>query len=50
VARGSRAFPDLPTLKALGFRGVEFYIWAELFVPRAVPKPGCGKVEWRGAF
>lgn len=33
------SFPDLPTFKELGFKDVEFYIWAGLFVPSATPEP-----------
>ena len=31
------SFPDLPTFKELGYRDVEFYIWAGLFAPRGIP-------------
>src|SRR5215212_10212759 len=31
-------FPDLPTFKELGYPNVEFYIWAGLFAPRALPE------------
>lgn len=33
------SFPDLPTFKELGYKDVEFYIWAGLFVPSATPEP-----------
>jgi tripartite-type tricarboxylate transporter receptor subunit TctC len=33
------SFPDLPTFRELGFRNVEFYIWAGLFAPSALPAP-----------
>lgn len=33
------SFPDLPTFKELGYADVEFYIWAGLFAPKAVPEP-----------
>jgi tripartite-type tricarboxylate transporter receptor subunit TctC len=33
------SFPDLPTFKELGYPDVEFYIWAGLFGPRALPEP-----------
>ena len=33
------SFPDLPTFKELGYRDVEFYIWAGLFAPSALPPP-----------
>jgi tripartite-type tricarboxylate transporter receptor subunit TctC len=32
-------FPDLPTFKEIGFKDVEFYIWAGVFVPAATPAP-----------
>ena len=34
-----RNFPDLPTFKELGYKDVEFYIWAGLFTPAGVPDP-----------
>src|SRR5258708_34524291 len=30
---------DVPTFIQLGFPGVEYYIWARLFVPRGTPPP-----------
>jgi tripartite-type tricarboxylate transporter receptor subunit TctC len=33
------SFPDLPTFKELGYKGVEFYIWAGLFAQSALPAP-----------
>jgi tripartite-type tricarboxylate transporter receptor subunit TctC len=33
------SFPDLPTFKELGYPNVEFYIWAGLFGPKALPEP-----------
>ena len=32
-------FTDLPTFMELGYKDVEFYIWAGLFVPSATPEP-----------
>ena len=32
------AFPDVPTLKELGY-DVEYYIWTGLFAPKSVPPP-----------
>jgi tripartite-type tricarboxylate transporter receptor subunit TctC len=32
------AFPDVPTLKELGY-DVEYYLWAGLFTPKATPPP-----------
>ncbi len=31
--------PELPTFKELGFKDVEFYIWAGVFAPAATPAP-----------
>src|SRR5260221_14026978 len=33
------SFPDLPTFRELGYRDVEFYIWAGLFAQSALPAP-----------
>src|SRR5262245_24441899 len=33
------AMPDLPTFKELGYKDVEFYIWAGIFAPAATPAP-----------
>jgi tripartite-type tricarboxylate transporter receptor subunit TctC len=33
------SFPDLPTFQELGFKDVEFYIWAGLFAQKALPAP-----------
>jgi tripartite-type tricarboxylate transporter receptor subunit TctC len=33
------SFPDLPTFRELGYKDVEFYIWAGVFVQRALPAP-----------
>ena len=33
------AFPNVPTLKELGYKDVEYYIWAGLFTPRGTPEP-----------
>ena len=33
------ALPDVPTFKELGFKDVEFYIWAGLFAPAGTPEP-----------
>jgi tripartite-type tricarboxylate transporter receptor subunit TctC len=33
------SFPDLPTFRELGFKDVEFYIWAGLFAQAALPQP-----------
>jgi tripartite-type tricarboxylate transporter receptor subunit TctC len=33
------SFPDLPTFRELGYKDVEFYIWAGLFAQGALPAP-----------
>ena len=33
------SFPDLPTFQELGYKDVEFYIWAGLFAPAKTPEP-----------
>jgi tripartite-type tricarboxylate transporter receptor subunit TctC len=33
------ALPDVPTFKELGYKDVEFYIWAGLFAPAGTPAP-----------
>src|ERR1700745_2474133 len=33
------SFPELPTFKELGYKDVEFYIWAGLFAQSALPAP-----------
>src|SRR5205085_10944729 len=33
------SFPNLPTCRELGYKDVEFYIWAGLFAQRALPEP-----------
>lgn len=33
------ALPDVPTLKELGYKNVEFYIWSGFFAPAATPEP-----------
>lgn len=39
------AFPNVPTFIELGYKDVEFYIWAGLFVPSAVPDPATLKLR-----
>ena len=43
-----KSFPELPTFKELGYKDVEFYIWAGLFAQRALPEPIMTKL--RGAM
>jgi len=33
------SFPDVPTFKELGYKDVEYYIWAGMFAPRGTPEP-----------
>jgi len=33
------SFPDTPTFQELGYKDVEFYIWAGLFAPAGTPEP-----------
>ena len=33
------AYPQIPTFKELGYKEVEYYIWAGMFAPRATPEP-----------
>jgi tripartite-type tricarboxylate transporter receptor subunit TctC len=33
------SYPKLPTFKEIGYKDVEYYIWAGLFAPRATPDP-----------
>src|SRR6202046_3020638 len=38
-AERGAGFSDLPTFKELGYKDVEFYIWAGLFAQKALPSP-----------
>ena len=38
-AKRAEAYPDVPTFQELGYKDVEFYIWAGLFLPVGVPQP-----------
>ena len=38
-AKRVASFPDLPTFQELGYKDVEFYIWAGLFAPAKTPEP-----------
>jgi tripartite-type tricarboxylate transporter receptor subunit TctC len=33
------AYPNVPTFKELGYKDVEYYIWAGMFAPRGTPEP-----------
>jgi len=39
------ALPDAPTFAELGYKDVEFYIWAGLFAPKDVPVPIMAKLR-----
>jgi tripartite-type tricarboxylate transporter receptor subunit TctC len=39
------SFPNLPTFRELGYKDVEFYIWAGLFAQRALPEPVMSKLR-----
>jgi tripartite-type tricarboxylate transporter receptor subunit TctC len=36
-AKRHPSFPDVPTFKELGYKDVEYYIWAGMFAPRGTP-------------
>jgi tripartite-type tricarboxylate transporter receptor subunit TctC len=36
------SFPNVPTFKELGYKDVEYYIWAGMFAPRGTPEPVMG--------
>jgi tripartite-type tricarboxylate transporter receptor subunit TctC len=38
-AKRSAEYPDVPTMIELGYRDVEYYIWAGLFAPKGAPEP-----------
>lgn len=38
-AKRHEAYPDVPTFKELGYKSVEYYIWAGLIAPKGVPEP-----------
>lgn len=38
-AKRVSSFPDVPTFQELGYKDVEFYIWAGLFAQKALPAP-----------
>jgi len=33
------SLPDVPTFKELGYKDVEYYIWAGMFAPKGTPEP-----------
>jgi len=33
------SYPNVPTFKELGYKDVEYYIWAGMFAPRGTPEP-----------
>jgi tripartite-type tricarboxylate transporter receptor subunit TctC len=38
-AKRSAEYPDVPTMIELGYKDVEYYIWAGLFAPKGTPDP-----------
>ncbi len=38
-AKRAAEYPDVPTMIELGYKDVEYYIWAGLFAPKATPAP-----------
>jgi len=43
-AKRSAAFPDVPTMKELGY-DIEFYLWVGLFAPKGTPEPVVTKIR-----
>jgi tripartite-type tricarboxylate transporter receptor subunit TctC len=43
-AKRSPSFPDVPTMKELGF-DIEFYLWVGLFAPKGTPEPVVTKIR-----
>jgi tripartite-type tricarboxylate transporter receptor subunit TctC len=43
-AQRSRALPDVPTMKELGY-DLEFYLWVGLFAPKGTPEPIVNRVR-----
>jgi tripartite-type tricarboxylate transporter receptor subunit TctC len=37
--------PNVPTMIELGYKDVEYYIWAGLFAPKATPAPVIGRLR-----
>ena len=44
-AKRADAMPDIPTAMELGFKDVEYYIWAGLFVQAGTPEPIVRKIS-----
>jgi tripartite-type tricarboxylate transporter receptor subunit TctC len=40
-----KALPDVPTFMELGYKDVEFYIWAGVYAPVGVPAPALQKLQ-----
>jgi tripartite-type tricarboxylate transporter receptor subunit TctC len=43
-AQRSRALPDVPTMKELGY-DLEFYLWVGLFAPKGTPEPIVNRIR-----
>ena len=38
-AQRHASYPNIPTFKELGYKDVEYYIWAGMFAPKGTPEP-----------
>ena len=38
-ARRHPSYPEVPTFRELGYKDVEYYIWAGMFAPKGTPEP-----------
>jgi tripartite-type tricarboxylate transporter receptor subunit TctC len=44
-AKRSAEYPDVPTMIELGYKDVEYYIWAGLFTPKGTPAPAIARLR-----
>ena len=44
-AKRSAEYPDVPTFLELGYKDVEYYIWAGLFTPKGTPEPAITRLR-----